>query len=93
LEEYQELLEEQGGGCAICGNPETAIRMNKIVAMSVDHNHSTGKRRGLLCTACNIGIGSLAESPERLRAAIAYLEKWNAVESAPLPDNVVKLKG
>jgi hypothetical protein len=49
---------------------------------------------GLARTAgwCNIGIGSLAESPERLRAAIAYLDRWNAIETAPLPDNVVKLK-
>jgi hypothetical protein len=93
LEQYQAMLEEQNGGCAICGQPETAIRMNKVVALSVDHNHRTGERRGLLCTACNIGIGSLAESPERLRAAIAYIERWNVIENAPLPDNVIPLKG
>lgn len=93
LEEYQTLLEEQNGCCAICACPETTIRMNKVVALSVDHNHRTGARRGLLCTACNIGIGSLAESKERMLRAIAYIEKWGAIETAPLPDNVVPLKG
>lgn len=92
INDYQEKLVEQNGVCAICSQPETAMRRNKLLPLAVDHNHTSGAVRGLLCTACNIGIGSLAESPERLRAAIAYIEKWNAVETVPLPDNVVKLK-
>jgi hypothetical protein len=92
LAEYRALMEEQNGGCAICGSPETAIRKGHLLPLSVDHNHTTGAIRGLLCSACNIGIGSLRESPDLLRKAIAYIEKWNAIETAPLPDNVVRLK-
>lgn len=92
LADYETMSEEQGGVCAICSQPETALRRNRLLPLSVDHNHRTGALRGLLCTACNIGIGSLAESRERLTAAIAYLEKWEARETAPLADNVVRLK-
>jgi Recombination endonuclease VII/AP2 domain len=92
LAKYNELLEEQNGVCAICGNPETALRMGRLLPLSVDHNHRTGAARGLLCNGCNIGIGSLAESKDRLRKAITYLDKWEAIETAPLPDNVVSLK-
>lgn len=77
LGDYQAKMLEQSGVCAICHRPETAIRMNKLLPLAVDHNHTTGAVRGLLCTACNIGIGSLCESPELLRSAITYLEKWN----------------
>lgn len=91
-EQYDDMLKEQNGVCAICAQPETAIRQGRVLALCVDHNHRTGATRGLLCTACNIGIGSLAESQERLRSAIAYLDHWNAVENAPLPENVVAFK-
>ena len=93
LEQYEDMLREQNGACAICCQPETALRKNRVLALAVDHNHRTGENRGLLCTACNIGIGSLAESPERLYAAIAYINKWNATETMPLPDNVVSING
>jgi hypothetical protein len=92
LAQYNELLEDQGGVCAICAQPETAIRQGRVLPLSVDHNHRTGALRGLLCTACNIGIGSLAESEERLDAAKAYLQKWKARETVVLPENVVPLK-
>jgi hypothetical protein len=92
LEDYNAMLEEQGGVCAICAQPETAIRQGRVLPLAVDHNHKTGALRGLLCTACNIGIGSLAESTERLNAAIAYLDKWKARETVVFPENVVPLK-
>jgi hypothetical protein len=89
--EYDAKSEEQNGVCAICSQPETAMRRDRILPLSVDHNHRTGAIRGLLCHSCNIGIGSLADSPDRLRSAASYLDKWN--ETKPLPDNVVQLKG
>lgn len=65
--EYDVLFEEQGGGCAICGTA------NELLC--VDHNHSTGSIRGLLCKQCNLGIANLRDNPALLRLAIKYLER------------------
>jgi len=65
-EEYERLLAEQEGGCAICGNPPKTRRL------SVDHNHRTGKVRGLLCFRCNRALPTYATS-EWLRQAFAYV--------------------
>jgi hypothetical protein len=69
LDEYDRLLKEQGGGCGICGapHPETG-------SFHVDHDHETGRVRGLLCFRCNAGLGQFDESVEKLLSAIAYLE-------------------
>ena len=72
VEEYDALLELQGGVCAICGNPPDRSRL------SVDHNHSTGQIRGLLCNSCNVGIGHFRDSQDLLAKASEYLDKWGA---------------
>lgn len=59
------MMIEQGGACKICKRTD-----QKLV---VDHCHSTGKVRGLLCKPCNIGIGALYESEEIFMAAVLYL--------------------
>lgn len=69
LEEYNEMFEQQGGVCAICGNPPG----KKMLA--VDHCHTTGKIQGLLCSLCNIGLGHFKDSTFRLTSAIKYLEQ------------------
>jgi hypothetical protein len=66
LEEFDEMLATQGGGCAICGNPE---------ADNVDHDHVTGEVRGILCFNCNIAIGHIADDKDRLLRAFAYLDR------------------
>lgn len=71
-EQYEEMLEEQNNVCAICKKPETCTKLNFL---SVDHDHSTGKIRGLLCRACNHGIGNFLDSVENLTEAIHYLNK------------------
>jgi len=68
LEEYRKMLLTQGSCCAICGDAF-------IGTPHVDHCHTTKKIRGLLCKGCNWGLGHYKDSPERLRAAAAYLEK------------------
>ena len=78
-EEYESLVTKQGGKCAICGGPP--IRANKH--LDVDHNHSTGKVRGLLCSNCNIGLGMFLDSEELLDTAINYIRQGRPVEDIP----------
>ena len=72
-EQYDELLEYQGGVCAICYQPETLQIKGKIVNLSIDHCHDTGTVRGLLCRSCNVGLGNFRDNPENLKSAIVYL--------------------
>ena len=73
------MLEKQGWVCAISGDAESDIdrRTGKIKALAVDHSHKTGGIRELLCSKWNKIIGLSGESPELLRKAADYLEKWN----------------
>lgn len=66
VEEYDEKFAAQGGLCAICG-------LASAVRLCVDHRHSDGVVRGLLCKDCNVGIGLLKDSPANLESAIRYL--------------------
>jgi Recombination endonuclease VII len=68
-EEFDILSETQGNVCAICRRfPEGKTRL------SVDHDHETGKIRGLLCGNCNSGLGHFKDNPELLAVAITYLD-------------------
>lgn len=75
LVEYQRMHDQQGGTCAICKQPETVKRNGRIKWMAVDHNHTTGAIRSLLCSSCNQGIGKLRDDPALLRAAADYIER------------------
>ena len=74
-EQYNEMLRLQNGVCAICRQPESAMRRGKIRNLCVDHCHTTGQVRGLLCVACNLSIGYLKDSALLLRVAADYIEK------------------
>lgn len=64
-----EMYNVQQGKCAICSKePKTARGLH------IDHCHSTGKVRGLLCHGCNVGIGALGDSPEIISKALNYLK-------------------
>lgn len=78
LADYQAKFDEQGGVCAICSKPETGTRNGIVRWLNVDHNHETKAVRGLLCTNCNVAVGMMCESPDIMRSAISYLEKWAA---------------
>lgn len=70
LKDYNILLEEQNNVCKICTKPcRTGLRL------SVDHDHKTGKVRGLLCKSCNVAIGHFKDDPENLYRAISYLNE------------------
>lgn len=73
-EDYDRMLAEQGGCCAICGGTEITGRGKHF---HVDHNHDTGKVRGLLCPPCNQGLGLLRDDIARLQASIEYLKKYD----------------
>jgi len=93
LDDYTEMHNAQNGVCAICSQPERSERGGKVKLMAVDHCHSTGKIRELLCSKCNPMLGYAGDMPELLEKAAAYLRKHKQLSEAPLPDNVVKLKG
>jgi len=68
LDDYDRMLGEQGGVCAICDQPETRRYRGKITNLVVDHDHETGKVRGLLCSRCNVRLDELIgdlDWPER----------------------------
>lgn len=84
--DYQRMLLDQKGVCAICEKPETKVENGTIRLLSVDHNHTTGAVRGLLCANCNLAIGYACDDVSVLEKAIIYLRKYGA------PSNVVKFE-
>jgi len=75
LDDYNSMFEEQGGKCAICKIHLNDIRYGKKKNLCVDHDHKTGKVRGLLCDKCNRGIGLLKDDVNVLNNAINYLKR------------------
>lgn len=74
-EEYNKILEFQGGVCAISGKAPKKTKLN------VDHSHKTGQIRGLLTMSMNKGLGYFNDDPKLLRAAAAYLENFPAEQA------------
>ena len=72
LEAFEALLVAQGGGCAICGKPD---------ADNVDHDHRTGRVRGILCFNCNIAVGQLEDTAERALAVATYLDRDDELDA------------
>lgn len=64
---FEALKAEQGGLCAICRREPDR--------WAVDHDHRSGRPRGLLCLSCNFALGHFDDDPDRLLAAIAYLKQ------------------
>jgi hypothetical protein len=67
LQQFVAMLELQGGCCAICGHVQKRL--------SVDHDHNTGRVRGLLCGSCNNGLGRFKDNATALRKAAEYLDR------------------
>jgi hypothetical protein len=70
LEQYEAMLEAQGGVCKICGKPRPDDR-----TLHVDHDHETGEIRGLLCFRCNNALGDFEEQYELFQKAADYLDR------------------
>ena len=69
LADYNKMFKKQKGRCAICGAHQSELKE----ALRVDHNHDTGKVRGLLCHHCNTGAGNFRDDPILLRKAAKYM--------------------
>jgi len=69
-EQYQELLVKQNYVCALCLKPEAIVGN----VLCIDHNHVTGKVRGLLCRMCNSALGKFKDDKDILKRAVEYLE-------------------
>ena len=76
-QDFKSLVSKQEGKCAICGSTTPGGNRN----WHVDHDHVTGKVRGLLCRLCNLMLGHSRDSSQILRAAISYLKSASEVQS------------
>lgn len=76
LEEYEQKMSEQNHACVICGIQQK----DAPKAFAVDHDHSTGNIRALLCINCNSGLGFFKDSIHNLEKAIEYLEHHNTTK-------------
>jgi hypothetical protein len=76
-EDYDQMFEAQGGVCAICKKPECLpTRWGSFSSrLPIDHDHQTGRVRGLLCHSCNKALGLFKDSPDVLQAAADYLRR------------------
>ena len=75
LDEVLRMYEEQGGKCKICNTEGFKLSPNADNNLVVDHCHSTGKVRGMLCHNCNRALGLLQDKTEYLENALKYLEE------------------
>lgn len=73
-EQWDEMYNAQEGRCATCDTHQSKLKRR----LNIDHDHSTGKVRGLLCDACNRALGHVNDSVDTLRRLINYLDTANA---------------
>jgi Recombination endonuclease VII len=66
-EEYNTMFQSQAYACAVCKKSDLTYHLH------VDHCHTTGKVRGLLCSPCNVYLGCIKDNPEVLKRALSYL--------------------
>lgn len=78
--QYEAMLRAQSSGCAACGSKDNGD--SRFDTFAVDHDHRTGKVRGLLCSQCNFALGHVNDDPDRLMALAAYLLQHSDVLTA-----------
>lgn len=71
LAQFEAMVENTQGRCEICGRAPTGAKRE----LSIDHDHQTGRVRGLLCDSCNMAIGLLSDDPDRAIQVAAYLRR------------------
>lgn len=86
-EQYLQMLSAQDGCCAICERPLISVfeverpKPQAELVTRVDHDHATGKVRGLLCFSCNVGLGKFRDDKQLLLKAVRYLDASPTVQS------------
>ena len=88
-ETYRSMLTAQGNVCPICTRPPT----DKRKRWCLDHDHVTGRLRGIVCLSCNIGLGQFSNNPYILRRAAEYIERHIETPDGPrlIPWRIQKL--
>lgn len=81
LADYERMCNEQNGKCKICSLVPNGVRSNGV--LHVDHSHTTGEVRSLLCHRCNVVLGLIDENPEIAKRIIAYLTTGQTNEQTP----------
>lgn len=74
-QEYQSLMNNQRGLCKICGR--SLVEPDSIRSPAIDHNHTTGLVRALLCADCNTALGLVHENVSTLQSMISYIEEYD----------------
>jgi hypothetical protein len=74
-QDYERMLEEQGNTCAVCNAPPKPFTTKSEPRLHIDHCHTTGKVRGLLCGHCNSALGQARDDPAILQGLIEYLRR------------------
>jgi len=75
VEQYELMLKSQNNVCAICGKLEIIKSGIKVKRLAVDHNHTTGKVRGILCATCNLLIAHVENNPKIFEKIPEYLRE------------------
>lgn len=79
IEDYNRMLAEQDYLCFLCRQPETKRRKDgEIIALSVDHDHGTGRVRRLLCHRCNLAVAGVENCPVEISLILAYIEQYRS---------------
>lgn len=78
-EQHAAMVAAQGGRCAVCGHPPARNKHGTHV-LAIDHNHETGRVRGLLCHRCNAALGMMREDLDLITKLWQYLDRWNDIE-------------
>lgn len=79
IDQYELMLKKQNNVCAICRLPETVTRKGKVKNLAVDHNHSSGEIRSLLCQFCNQALGLVRENFDVILNMAKYVQYHNHI--------------
>ena len=80
---FNEMLKAANNACMICKKPLTSESNNDTLC--IDHDHTTGEVRGLLCKSCNCALGYLGDKLEMLKSAVEYLENYENRSTGNIP--------